>query len=158
MASFERIYIFFSLQDGRSALHWAVLQNKVEIVQALLSASQAPHPSLNKGDAAGNTPLHYSVMYGKEKVFKFLMNDNLASGLNIDKANHVSLGFIVKNIILGQDVRIMKWHAVGNIYMYKGQGIYMSNMYTVLYKIHIYKLLYLYIGWKNSFAFSFCSS
>ena len=82
------------LQDSRSLLHWAVLQDNVEIVQALLSVSQTPHPSLNEGDAAGNTPLHYSIMYGKEKVFKFLMSDDLASGLKIDKANHVSLCFI----------------------------------------------------------------
>ena len=82
--------LIISLQDGKSPLHWAVLQENVEIVKNLLSASQVPHPSLNEGDAAGNTPLHYSVMYGKKKVFKFLMSDDLASGLNIDKANHVS--------------------------------------------------------------------
>ena len=80
------------------------MQGNVEIVKTLLSdpLEERPHPSLNEGDAAGNTPLHYSVMYGKAKVFEFLMTSYQNEGLEVHKPNSVSLNLtgLIYNFLL----------------------------------------------------------
>ena len=57
-------------QDGRTPLHWAVMQGNVEVMQALLAAGS----DANWGDSEGRTPLHMAVLMQNEDILRLLVS------------------------------------------------------------------------------------
>ena len=57
-------------QDGRTPLHWAVMQGNIEVMQALLAAGS----DANRGDSEGRTPLHMTVLMQNEAMLRLLVS------------------------------------------------------------------------------------
>ncbi|KAH9124568.1 hypothetical protein AeMF1_004690 [Aphanomyces euteiches] len=69
----------FKDETGRTALHWASMQNHMEVVVLLLYFRAL----VDEADAFGNTPLHLASSYGTLKIVKAL----LAHGASVTAIN-----------------------------------------------------------------------
>ncbi|XP_059178021.1 uncharacterized protein LOC131957307 [Physella acuta] len=71
-------------RDGRSALHYACIYEREQLVAVLL---QAPDFELSQADGAGNTALHYAAMAGHWAIARRLVHSLRRYKLRLDKLN-----------------------------------------------------------------------
>ena len=62
-------------RDGRMALHFAVAENNVEMIELLRAHGGDPEAKKPRG----NTILHMAAALGKKDVFKWLVRENILS-------------------------------------------------------------------------------
>lgn len=113
-------YIYDTDDKGRTALHWAVKYNRLNMVQLLVRGKDA---DINAEDKKGLTPLHLAARYEHLEIFEYLVeqekaevntNDEYGTLLHtaINWGNLEVIQFLIKkNVDVNNED--MRWHNYG---------------------------------------------
>ncbi|MCB9493023.1 MAG: ankyrin repeat domain-containing protein [Epsilonproteobacteria bacterium] len=86
------VHVNSSDYSGQTALHYAVMQRRNDMVALLL----ALEPDLNRADWKKRTPLHYACMLGLSEIFRLLVYTGRANLSLQDEKGYTPLHYAVK--------------------------------------------------------------